>query len=52
MATVACLQEVRVPFLPDVPAFVIQQASSRVWVRADDRWQLAQLVMSRRFPPS
>jgi hypothetical protein len=52
MATVSCLQEVRVPFVPDAPPFVIQQAVSRVWVRAGDGWQLAHLVMYRRNAPS
>jgi uncharacterized protein DUF4440 len=52
LATVSCLQEVRVRFVPDAPPFVIQQASSRVWVRVDDGWQLAHLVLYRRFPPS
>ena len=52
MATVSCLQEARVPFVPGVPAFVIQMAVSRVWVRADDRWQLAHQVNYRRLPPA
>ena len=52
MATVSCLQEVRLPFVAGTPAFLIQQASSRVWVRADDGWQLADLVLYRRMPPA
>jgi len=52
MATVSCLQEVRIPFVPGAPAFVIQMAVSRVWVHADDRWQLAHQVNYRRFPPA
>lgn len=52
LATVSCLQEVRIPFVPGAPAFVIQMAVSRVWVRADDCWQLAHQVNYRRFPPA
>jgi hypothetical protein len=52
MATVSCLQELRVPLVPNAPAFVIQQSASRVWVRTDGHWRLAHLVMSRRFPPA
>ncbi|MEV7976792.1 nuclear transport factor 2 family protein [Streptomyces sp. NPDC086519] len=51
MATVSCLQEMLIPFVPDTPPFAIQQAVSRVWVRADDGWQLAHLQMARRLPP-
>ncbi|MBO4253320.1 nuclear transport factor 2 family protein [Streptomyces griseorubiginosus] len=52
MATVSCLQEMRIPFVPDTPAFAIQQAVSRVWVRADEGWQLAHMQMARRLPPA
>ncbi|MFF4806306.1 nuclear transport factor 2 family protein [Streptomyces sp. NPDC002144] len=51
-ATVSCLQEMRIPFVPGTPPFVIQQAVTRVWVRTDDGWQLAQLQLARRLPPS
>lgn len=50
-ATVSCLQEMRIPFVPDIPAFAIQQVVSRVWVRAGESWQVAQLQMARRLPP-
>jgi hypothetical protein len=52
MATVSCLQEMHVPFVPDQPPFVIQAAVSRVWVREGGGWQLAHLQMARRFPPA
>ncbi|MEU1343998.1 nuclear transport factor 2 family protein [Streptomyces sp. NPDC005827] len=52
MATVSCLQEMRIPFVPDTPAFPIQQAVTRVWIRVGDRWQLAQLQLARRLPPA
>ncbi|MFD5543683.1 nuclear transport factor 2 family protein [Streptomyces sp. NPDC127079] len=51
-ATVSCLQEMRIPFVPDTPAFAIQQAVSRVWVHAGEGWQLAHLQMGRRLPPA
>lgn len=51
-ATVSCLQEMRIPFVPGTPAFAIQQAVTRVWVRAGDGWQLAHLQMARRLPPA
>ncbi|MFD4510633.1 nuclear transport factor 2 family protein [Streptomyces sp. NPDC058457] len=52
MATVSCLQEMRIPFVPGTPAFVFQQAVTRVWIRAGDGWQLAQLQLARRLPPA
>jgi Domain of unknown function (DUF4440) len=52
LATVSCLQEMHIPFVPDQPPFAIQAAVSRVWVRDGDRWQLAHLQMARRFPPA
>ena len=51
VATVSCIQETHAPFAPGLPPFVIQAAVSRVWVRDDDRWQLAHLQMARRMPP-
>lgn len=50
-ATVACLQEWDIEFTPGAPPFVIQAAVTRVWIRNDGNWRLAQLQMSRRFPP-
>lgn len=50
-ATVSCIQEMRVPFVPDAPGFAIQAAVTRVWVRSEDGWQLAHLQMARRIPP-
>jgi hypothetical protein len=50
-ATVSCIQQFEVPFVPDAPPFVIQAAATRVWVQDEGRWQLAHLQMARRLPP-
>ncbi len=52
MATVSCIQELRIPFAPNVPPFTIQAAVTRVWVRdGGTDWSLAHLQMARRLPP-
>ncbi|OBJ99956.1 nuclear transport factor 2 family protein [Mycobacterium sp. 1245852.3] len=51
-ATVSCIQQFDVNFVPGVPPFVIQAAVTRVWVRHDQQWLLAHLQMARRMPPA
>ncbi len=52
IAIVTCLQEMDIPFVPDLPSFVIQAAVTRVWIRTDDDWRLVHLQMARRLPPA
>lgn len=51
-ATVSCIQEMRIPFAPDVPPFVIQATVTRVWVSDEGHRPLARLQMARRMPPA
>ena len=51
IAIVTCLQEMDIPFVPDLPSFVIQAAVTRVWIRTNDDWRLVHLQMARRLPP-
>ena len=49
IAIVTCLQEMDIPFVPDLPSFVIQAAVTRVWIRTDEEWRLVHLQMARRL---
>ncbi|MBT2269968.1 nuclear transport factor 2 family protein [Rhodococcus qingshengii] len=50
-ATVSCLQQYSLAFVPGIPHFVIQAAVTRMWIREGGVWLLAHLQMARRITP-
>jgi ketosteroid isomerase-like protein len=51
LAIVSCLQEMHVAYFPGRTPFVVQDATTRVWVLNQAGWQLVHMQLGRRQLP-
>jgi hypothetical protein len=51
VAIVSYLQEMHIVFIPDSAPFVVQDATTRVWVLNEAGWRLVHMQLGRRQLP-